>query len=380
MTVTYAHNAFGQRQIKDDGTTTTRFVYNGPNLLHEDNGSVERDYIYLDGELVAFVQSGTVYYVHNDHLGRPEKVTTSYNNVVWSSQNNAFDNVPVTDMIGGLNVGFPGQYYDVESGRYYNYFRTYDSETGRYLQSDPIGLAGGLNTYTYAGANPVNGIDPLGLFRYGTGVGTASQNPLIMNFGGSNGPNFTGPGADPTIGQPSGKPPIDLNCVAGAAYEIAAWLPFSGPAIAGKEFIEDPSWWGALDVVLSAFGPGGKGLGRILRSADGVPARIPGRVQSRINVSNDGFSHTQLRHFDGRPSKSQFSIGQDELRDILGDKNVIGAPVEALPSGQFVRQVDVGRTIGNLPINSGGAPTSIISIVTDEAGNLVSSFPGPLKY
>jgi len=64
----------------------------------------------------------------------------------------------------------------------------------------------------------------------------------------------------------------------------------------------------------------------------------------------------------------------------LGSKNVVGSPVEALPSGQFVRQVDVGRTIGNLPANAGGAPTSTITIITDGAGNLVNAFPGPLKF
>ncbi|HGT3378250.1 TPA: RHS repeat-associated core domain-containing protein, partial [Pseudomonas aeruginosa] len=61
------------------------------------------------------------------------------------------------------NLRFPGQYYDAESGLHYNYFRDYDPETGRYVETDPIGLEGGINTYGYVGANPVGNIDPLGL-------------------------------------------------------------------------------------------------------------------------------------------------------------------------------------------------------------------------
>jgi len=163
VTVTYTHNAFGERQLKQQGSTVTRFVYEGPSLLHERVGVTQRDYIYLGGEIVGLVKDGALYYVHNDHLGRPEVVTNQVKSVRWLSRNDAFGNTPVTDLIGGFNVGFPGQYYDVESGMYYNYFRTYDPSTGRYLESDPIGLAGGLNTYSYAGFNPTSNIDAYGL-------------------------------------------------------------------------------------------------------------------------------------------------------------------------------------------------------------------------
>lgn len=62
------------------------------------------------------------------------------------------------------NLHFPGHYYDEETGLYYNLHRFYDPETGRYLTSDPIGLAGGVNTYSYVLGNPLRWIDPHGLF------------------------------------------------------------------------------------------------------------------------------------------------------------------------------------------------------------------------
>jgi RHS repeat-associated protein len=61
------------------------------------------------------------------------------------------------------NPRFPGQYFDAETGLHYNYFRDYDPATGRYVESDPIGLDGGLNTYGYGLANPIKYTDSLAL-------------------------------------------------------------------------------------------------------------------------------------------------------------------------------------------------------------------------
>jgi RHS repeat-associated protein len=61
------------------------------------------------------------------------------------------------------NLRFPGQYYQAETGLNQNYFRDYDSAVGRYVESDPIGLKGGINTYGYVGGNPIGSVDSMGL-------------------------------------------------------------------------------------------------------------------------------------------------------------------------------------------------------------------------
>ena len=65
--------------------------------------------------------------------------------------------------VHAFNLRFPGQYFDSESGTHYNYFRDYDPGIGRYVQSDPIGLDGGLNNYGYVAARPLKWSDRFGL-------------------------------------------------------------------------------------------------------------------------------------------------------------------------------------------------------------------------
>jgi RHS repeat-associated protein len=92
-----------------------------------------------------------------------------------------------------MNVRFPGQYYDSETGLHYNYFRYYDPQTGRYHTYDSIGLAGGLNPYLYADANPLANFDPLGLdtITYGANlrIPTWLAVPVVKLFGLDTTPN-----------------------------------------------------------------------------------------------------------------------------------------------------------------------------------------------
>lgn len=107
--------------------------------------------------------AAAVYFIHPDHLGTPRVVTDQAGTVVWRADYEPFGKANITTSTVTMNLRLPGQYFDSETGLHYNYFRDYDPATGRYLQSDPIGLDGGINVYAYASNNPVNRIDPDGL-------------------------------------------------------------------------------------------------------------------------------------------------------------------------------------------------------------------------
>jgi RHS repeat-associated protein len=110
------------------------------------------------------VQGTNTLTIQTDHLNTPRLVTNSTKAVQWRWGYSAFgDTLPVSINATTLNLRYPGQYYDAESKLHYNINRYYDPVTGRYTQSDLIGLKSGINTYGYVGGNLIGYMDPTGL-------------------------------------------------------------------------------------------------------------------------------------------------------------------------------------------------------------------------
>jgi len=122
------------------------------------------EYVYVGDQLLAMIKPGeSAYYFHNDHLGTPQVLTDENGNVAWKAVCMPFGGAQILVESVENPFRFPGQYYDQETGLHYNYFRYYNPTSGRYITPDPIGLAGGINLFTYVANNPVNNIDPRGL-------------------------------------------------------------------------------------------------------------------------------------------------------------------------------------------------------------------------
>jgi RHS repeat-associated protein len=239
---TYEYNAFDQRTKKVAGGVTTRFAY-GPNgeLLYETGGG-GKAYVYLNGMPLARVDNDTnLYYYHTDPLGAPQAMTNSAGAVVWRGNYEPFGRATVTLQTIQNNLRYAGQYFDAETGLYYNGARYYDPKIGGYITAEPLGVVPGVassatvpreiteyfqsiplnkrllrglnHPYRYAYNNPLTYIDPDGLMGQGAGGGKSMPGPL----------RFGGGGAAPTAW---GPPPGPFGPVCGpAGTNHATWIP-----------------------------------------------------------------------------------------------------------------------------------------------------------
>jgi RHS repeat-associated protein len=187
----FAYDALGRRigktvqpavDVTGTGKRETRFVWQGLRLRQEIDSEYVRSYMYeeeqgytplarLDQQIKpdGTLSKGALYYFHTDQIGTPLEVTAEDGRLMWAGEYGAWGKVerqvldaPVELVDFTQNLRFAGQYADDGTGLYYNTFRYYDPDIGRFATQDPIGLDGGINLYQYA-PNPVRWIDPLGL-------------------------------------------------------------------------------------------------------------------------------------------------------------------------------------------------------------------------
>ena len=184
----YEYDALGRRVARRDACTETRFIWDGMRLLQEVRGHQGSTYLYQPGshEPVARIDSteagrnpptgdAAVYHFHTHINGAPEELTDEAGRTLWRARYRAWGALAREEaderLLPSLNpwdgqatrqpLRMQGQYADAETGLYYNTFRYYDPDIGRFVSEDPIGLLGGLNLYQYA-ANADGWVDPWG--------------------------------------------------------------------------------------------------------------------------------------------------------------------------------------------------------------------------
>ena len=167
----YSYDSHNRRANKFSANGSTWYHYDAQGHLIEEthqDGTLVRDYIWADSTPIAMITKDpttgteTVTYLHTDYDDTPRMATNQSGTILWRWEGVFGDTLPSPNGVD-VTLRYPGQTYDSETGLFYNWSRYYDPSTGRYVSSDPIGLAGGLNTYAYALNNPIYYIDPAGL-------------------------------------------------------------------------------------------------------------------------------------------------------------------------------------------------------------------------
>ncbi|WP_275761197.1 RHS repeat domain-containing protein [Ralstonia pseudosolanacearum] len=269
ITTSYLYNGLEQRVVKSGSnvpTGATRYVYDEADHLigeYDQSGNAIEETVYLGDTPIATVKNGTPYYIYADQIDTPRVITDTNNLMVWRwDQADPFgatlpDENPTSLGTFTYNLRFPGQVYDAETGKHYNANRDYDPASGRYVQSDPIGLYGGQwSTYAYVNGSPTNSVDPEGKF----GIPGAIAGGVIGGISGGLGAAATG--GDVLSGVLMG---------AGSGAIIGGLGPLIGPAVVGS--IAESLAWNAG-----------------IRATAGIVGNVVGQAQGIDNPCFSGFN------------------------------------------------------------------------------------------
>jgi len=173
--VTYQYNYDNRRVSKTVNGVKTYFIYDGHMLIGEYQLNLSdhsrQEYVYLNSTPIATMTANEMGRVYADHLDTSRRVATNDSNaqIVWKWESKPFGETKASGDIT-FNLRFPGQYFDVETSTHYNINRDYNPVTGRYIQSDPIGFDGGVNSYLYVASTPLVFMDKEGLKKSILGI------------------------------------------------------------------------------------------------------------------------------------------------------------------------------------------------------------------
>jgi RHS repeat-associated protein len=191
---TFTYDWLGRRVAKTNPGATAPILYSylpAGTLIAENDNGVVADYVYADGRPIAVLQPGAsstankVNYLVADRLGTPQLASNSAGATSWETTLQPFGTTGIISGSITQNLRLPGQNVDVETGFNYNLSRDYMPSLGRYLESDPFGLIGGANPFSYVSQRPLVLTDPLGLWEITItgGEGIAGQ----ISFGNNGG-------------------------------------------------------------------------------------------------------------------------------------------------------------------------------------------------